>query len=143
MTAPERVPYPEGVRLRSLFLVAGLLLALGMFAASGLPTQVKFHLHTQGALHPWLHLLGFALLAALWSAAVPRPFPRLLGCAALLLFGYGTEVHESHLDGWPVEQRDVLIDAAGVLLGAALAAPRRASLAPAPGSGNPRTLETR
>lgn len=115
------------MRLRPLLLVLGLLLALAMFSLSGLSTETKFHLHFQGALHPWLHLCGFALLAALLSAALRRPALQLLACAALLLFAYGTEAHESHLDGWPVEQKDVLTDAAGILAGIALASRPRSS----------------
>ena len=96
-----------------LAAVAGLLI----FALSAAPGSVKHALHTQGHLHPWLHLLSFALLAyLLLNATRSLPLKALLA-AALYLFGFATEARESHHDGWPIERRDVLTDTAGIVLG--------------------------
>lgn len=104
---------------RWTFLTAVLLL-LAVAALSLLPTQDKFALHTQGRLHPWLHVLAFAVLTFLLLRAVRSPGWRLLVVTGMVAFGYGTEFAEQLLDTWPVEQTDVLLDGAGVLLGAAV-----------------------
>ena len=82
---------------------------------------MKHALHLQGPLHPWLHFLGFAALAALLLSAIRSAGLQVITVAVLLLFGYATEAGESRKDGWPIERRDVRTDAAGVLLGAAVA----------------------
>ncbi|HLI77638.1 MAG TPA: hypothetical protein VKV02_11875 [Acidobacteriaceae bacterium] len=111
---------------RAITILLACALTLSILAVSALPTATKHALHTQGALHPWLHLIGFALLAFLFLS-VTRSIPlRLVFLAALLLFGYGTEARESRKDGWPIEQKDVYTDGLGVLLGATLSfLPRR------------------
>lgn len=104
-----------------LLLILGILLAALIFGTSALPTETKFALHTQGPLHPWLHIGSFALLALLLVSAVRPIALRFALVAGLLLFGYGTELRESRKDGWPVEQRDVQLDTIGTLLGTTLA----------------------
>ncbi len=102
-------------------MVAAMLLALVIFGISALPTQTKHAMHIQGQLHPWLHVLGFALLAFLLLSAARTLSVRLVLFACLLLFGYFTEARESRKDGWPIEQRDVKIDVAGTVLGSVAA----------------------
>lgn len=111
--------------IRPASLVLALLLVLGIFGISALPTETKHALHTQGALHPWLHLCGFGLLAFLLLGATQSNLLRLAFLAALLAFGYGTEARESRKDGWPIEQKDVRTDVTGTLFGAALTLLRR------------------
>ena len=93
------------------------LLLLTITALCLLPTGVKHALHTQGSLHPWLHLIAFASLSFLCVRALPAPGFRLFILLAMVAFGWGTEFAESLRDGWPVETRDVLTDTAAVLLG--------------------------
>jgi hypothetical protein len=108
------------VSSRALLLVLGVLLAVGAYATSTLPTETKHALHTQGALHPWIHVTVFAVLAVLFLKAT-RSLPlKVLLALGLFMFGYATEARESKKDGWPIEQRDVHTDTAGVLLGSAL-----------------------
>lgn len=100
--------------------VLALLLALGIFAISALPTETKHAMHIQGALHPWVHLLSFGLLAGLFMRSTRNLAVRCLLIAALLGFAYLTEARESHKDGWPIEKGDVQTDALGVAGGSVL-----------------------
>lgn len=121
--------YPEAVTSRTRFLLSALLLSVVMALVSALPTGTKHALHTQGFLHPWLHVAGFALLAYLLLGAVRFKSVRLLLVAALVLFAYGTEAGESRADGWPIERKDVEIDLAGIALGSVSALLRSRLLA--------------
>ncbi len=103
---------------RAVSLLAAVLLALLIFAISALPTQTKHALHTQGVLHPWLHVFGFATLAFVLFNSTRSDLTRVLFIVALLAFGYATEANESRKNGWAVETKDVRSDAGGVLLGA-------------------------
>lgn len=103
---------------RSLPLLLALLLVCAIAGTSALPTATKHALHTQGALHPWLHLLGFATLAFLLLSSTRSDKVRVIFVVVLLLFGYATEAFESHRDTWPVEVNDVETDCLGVLIGA-------------------------
>ena len=94
-----------------------MLLAVAIFAVSALSTQTKHALHTQGVLHPWRHLGGFATLTFLLLSGT-RSIPlRGVFLTGVLLLAYGTEARESRKDGWPIEQKDVQTDALGVALG--------------------------
>lgn len=110
--------YPDPVSNRQRTFVLGLLLAVLVFAVSALPTQTKHVLHTQGVLHPWLHLCAFAVLAFLLLSSTRSDLMRVLFIVALLAFGYATEANESRKNGWAVETKDVQNDSIGVLLGA-------------------------
>lgn len=112
--------YAWTVSTRRLAFASGLLLALVMFATSLLSTQTKHALHTQGALHPWLHVLGFAALAALLLSSTRSDPMRVLCILSLLAFGYSTEAVEGRRNGWGVEVKDVRSDSIGVLSGAVL-----------------------
>lgn len=92
-----------------------------MAYTSTLSANHKHALHTQGALHPWLHFFGFAVLAFLLIRATHSQALRVLLFAFLLFFGWGTEAHESGKNGWPIEVKDVHTDAIGVALGFVLA----------------------
>ncbi|MBE7158074.1 MAG: VanZ family protein [Rhodospirillales bacterium] len=106
---------------RLLTFVFGLLVAVAMAYTSTLSTQHKHALHTQGILHPWLHFFGFALLAFLLIRATRSQVLRIVLFAALLFFGWATEEHEGHRNGWPIEWKDVHTDEIGVALGFVLA----------------------
>ena len=97
--------------LTSLILIASL---------SMLPQRYKSDLHTQGALHPWLHLFAFSLVAALLMAAVRTRASRGALFIGLLVFGLGTEVTEQFMTHSKVEMSDVLADSLGVVLGTVL-----------------------
>ena len=111
-------------------LTTALLLALVIGCASVMPPELKQSLHTQGPLHPWLHLLSFAALAFLLLRTTRSLVLRVILAVALYLFGFATEARESHNDGWPIERRDVLTDTAGVVLGSLLTLATRRKLTP-------------
>ncbi len=113
--------YPEGVNKRILALVLGLLLAGVMAYTSTLSAQHKHALHTQGILHPWLHFLGFGVLAFLLTRSTRSQALRILFFALLLFFGWATEEHEGYRNGWAIEWKDVHTDEIGVTLGFVLA----------------------
>ena len=97
-----------------------LLLATGIFVTCTLPTETKHALHTQGSLHPWIHILTFAVLAWLLIGSLRSNTLRVLAVVALLFLGYLTEARESRWNHWPIEVNDLRTDAAGVLLGTVL-----------------------
>lgn len=105
------------MRRRAIPLILALCLTLLIAVTSALPTATKHALHTQGALHPWLHLAGFALLAFLLLSSTRSDLIRVVFVLALLGLGYATEAYESRKDGWPIEAKDVRTDTIGVLVG--------------------------
>lgn len=98
----------------------GPLLALGLAVAVALisgSARAKLTLHTHGSLHPWLHLLAFALLGFAAMLSARRGLPRAALVAGLLLLAWGTEYRQHLLDGWPIERNDVQQDVIGTLCG--------------------------
>ena len=82
-----------------------------------LPPETKFALHTQGVLHPWLHLAAFAVLALLLVLGAPSPKLRVLLSLVVVLFGLGTEIAEHFVNDTPLETSDVFADTVGATLG--------------------------
>lgn len=93
-----------------------LVVLIAVMSASPL---LKNTFHTHGVLHPWLHLLVFALVSASAIFCSERSSTRAVLLACLLVFGWGTEYREHVVNGMPIEQLDVLHDAMGVVLGGA------------------------
>ena len=78
-------------------------------------------MHTNGRYHSWGHLLAFSVVAYL-AARTARSFQeRLLFFAGSLIFGLGIEVAEHFVFKSPLEWKDVVVDAAGVIGGTVLA----------------------
>ncbi len=105
------------VRASKYAALAILLFALIILAISVLPAADKVALHTQGTLHPWLHLAAFALLGSSAQLSARSHRTKLLLLLAIFAFGWSTEFLEHLRDGWPVESSDVLLDGAGAILG--------------------------
>ncbi|MGI4827871.1 MAG: hypothetical protein ACRYFU_06745 [Janthinobacterium lividum] len=110
----------KGGTKRSRFLLLAFALFVTVAATSLLPTQDKHRLHTQGLLHPWLHIGAFCVLTFLLFSGVRSPLARVVIFLAMLAFGWGSEFAEHLNDQWPIESRDVLLDSAGTSLGAIL-----------------------
>lgn len=112
------------MKLKQGYPLIALSLFLAIAVISSLPTQDKFVLHTQGRLHPWLHVLAFGVLTFALVSSVKSSSLRVVIVMLMLTFGWGTEFVEHLRDKWPVETRDVLLDGVGVLLGAVVARAR-------------------
>ncbi len=93
------------------------ILLAAMISIGSTSESVKLALHTHGTLHPWIHLLAFALVGFAAMLCTRRAWLRLLLVVALLLLAWGTEYREHLLDGWPIEAGDVQQDDVGVLIG--------------------------
>lgn len=102
-----------------LFFLASVLF-VGVAAISLLPTDEKYRLHTQGFLHPWLHVGAFSLLTWLFVSSVRSSGARIFVVVAMFAFGWGSEYAEHLNDQWPIESRDVVLDSVGTSLGALL-----------------------
>lgn len=102
--------------VRRAALVVG---AIGVL--SFLSPRTKVLLHTKGRLHSWGHLFAFGIAAfALLSTSRSRQ-TRILLLFATLMFGLLIEVGQHVVYRTPLEISDMLVDALGVLLGAAIA----------------------
>jgi hypothetical protein len=99
------------------FALVAFGLAFGMVMACT-SEPLKATLHSEGPLHPWFHLLSFAVLAFLLMQSFRKPSVAVLVVVCLLALAWGTEFREHLADGWPVEQSDVLLDIAGIGIGA-------------------------
>ena len=97
-----------------------ILAILGVIAASLLPDEDKAALHTQGVLHPWMHLVAFGLVAFLAMASTRSPRGRLILLIGVLVVGWGTEYAEHLMHSSPFEAMDFFADTAGVALGSML-----------------------
>ncbi len=90
-------------------------------ALSLLPLSLKRDLHTTGSLHPWGHLLAFAIATILFyqpKAGLPAKSVRIL---AVILFSVSLEFLQHAIYGNRFELPDVGMDAVGILLGVAIA----------------------
>jgi hypothetical protein len=106
-------------RRQKIVLCLGLTLAFAAFALSLLlPSDVKFRLHTQGALHPWLHLAVFSALGALVMLSTSRTRTRTFFLAGAMLLGLSIEYAEAARFHSKFEFYDVVTDTCGVLIGA-------------------------
>ncbi len=95
-----------------------------------LPLSLKRDLHTTGALHPWGHILAFAITAILFYQPRAGLFGKTLRMLALVLFAVLLEFLQHAIYGNEFELPDVGMDAMGTFLGiviASLAARGRAS----------------
>ena len=81
--------------------------------------HAKVALHTHGRLHPWMHLLAFAVLSLTAVLCSRRTYVRLALLLGVLLLAWGTEYHEHVRNGQPVEQNDLQHDVLGIALGGA------------------------
>ena len=97
-----------------------ILAILGIIAASLLPDQDKAALHTQGLLHPWMHLVAFGVAAFLAMASARSQRVRLGLLVGILVVGWGTEYAEHLMHSSPFEAMDLFADSAGAILGSML-----------------------
>jgi ornithine carbamoyltransferase len=106
-------------RRQKIVLCLGLTLAVVAFVLSLLlPSDVKFRLHTQGALHPWLHLAVFSALGALVMLSTSTTRTRVSFLAGAMFLGLSIEYAEAARFHSAFEPYDVMTDTCGVLLGA-------------------------
>ncbi len=112
-------PLQPRSRRQKIVLCLGLTLAVAAFALSLLlPSDVKFRLHTQGALHPWLHLAIFSMLSAMAMLSSSRTRVRIFFLAGAMLLGLLIEYIEAIRFHSAFEFYDVATDTYGVLIGA-------------------------
>lgn len=78
-------------------------------------------LHSHGMLHPWIHLVLFGMIAWMGARAVRFGAPQVLVLFAVVALGLGTEWVEYWYHSAPLEDLDVVLDAVGAVIGAAVA----------------------
>ena len=88
---------------------------------SFLPLKDKLALHTKGRLHFWGHGMIFGTIAFLVISVGASRKTRLALFAGLLLLGWGIEYMQHVVNYEALERSDVLVDFAGVCIGALLA----------------------
>lgn len=102
---------------RSRILRYGLLAFPVIALASLLPTGVKSALHTQGVVHPWLHLAVFGLVGFMLMLGTQSPKIRIVLFVATISFGWATELLEHFINSSPLESSDIFADTVGAFLG--------------------------
>jgi hypothetical protein len=108
-------------RQRTIFLYLACLAVPAIAILSFLPPWDKAMLHTRGKFHSWGHLLAFAVIAYFVARAARTARGKILLFVFSLIFGVGIEVSEHLMFGAPVEWKDVLVDALGVIAGTLMA----------------------
>ncbi|MDQ6701364.1 MAG: VanZ family protein [Acidobacteriota bacterium] len=111
-----------------------LIWAVLVAVVSLLPQSFKRRLGTAGIFHGWVHGLVFAITAILVCRRNASFLSQLLRSFAVIMFGAVIECLQHAFYGSVFEWLDVMIDAAGVLMGLAFAlwTPIRVSGTPAP-----------
>jgi hypothetical protein len=104
-------------RQRNVFLIFAGIMAPAIAILSFLPSSDKRILHTHGKYHSWGHLLAFSIVAFLLARMASSLRQRMLLFAGSLIFGLGIEVGEHLVFRSPLEWKDVLVDAMGVVGG--------------------------
>jgi hypothetical protein len=77
------------------------------------------NLQTTGAVHIATHFTAFAVLGLLLMLSLETRRVRLLAVLLAIALGYSSELYEHLAFQSPMEYGDVLVDALGVLAGAA------------------------
>jgi hypothetical protein len=119
----DEKPKPAHRRSRekavSIAFASAVILAVAI--VSFLPGNDKYFLHTHGRYHSWGHLLAFSVIG-FGVARIAHSFRgRVLFLFSALLLGLAIEYVEHVAYRNPLEWKDVLVDALGVLCGTLLA----------------------
>jgi len=86
-----------------------------------LPIGDKSALHTRGRFHSLGHFLVFGLVAYVAGRTSRSVQTRIFLFVGVVLFGFGIELAEHLIYQAALEWTDVLVDAAGVLVGTLIA----------------------
>lgn len=106
---------------RTIFLALACVVVPAIAILSFLPNSSKQIFHTRGRFHSWGHLLAFSVIAYLVARSARSLRGRILFFIASVIFGVGIEVGEHLVFKSPLEWKDVLVDAAGVIGGTLIA----------------------
>jgi hypothetical protein len=113
--ALSRTSTPRGQR--TLFVSLACLVVPAVIVLSFLPSNDKHLLHTRGHFHSWGHFAVFCVVSFVVARAARSLQSRVLLFLGSLIFGYGIELAEHLTFHAPLEWKDVLVDAAGVIAG--------------------------
>jgi uncharacterized membrane protein len=108
----------------ALAVVVSMAVAVGSF----LPPADKRRLHSEGRFHSWGHLAVFCVVGFVAARTAHSLWARIAVFSAAIAFGFAIEYGEHCVFGSPLEWKDVLVDALGVIGGTLIAmvvAPRR------------------
>ena len=102
--------------------IAAIVVTLAVAVAAALPEHKRSAINTQGVLHPYIHLVVYALIAWLSAWSTPSIAKRVAFCAAIVVFGCATEYVEASLYHGLLEWTDMVLDAMGAVAGTSLGA---------------------
>ena len=108
-------------RERTAFVVLACVIVAAIAFVSFLPNGDKHLLHTRGRYHSWGHLVAFSVVGYVAARISRSSYARVLIFIGSLVFGLGIEVGEHFVFHNPLEWKDVLVDAFGVVGGTLIA----------------------
>lgn len=106
---------------RNIFLILACLVVPGIALFSFLPSHEKGMLHTRGRFHSWGHLVVFVAISYVVARTSRSLTGRILLFLCSLVLGFTIEAGERLIYKNHMEWKDVLIDAAGAIVGTLLA----------------------
>jgi hypothetical protein len=131
--APPIQPTPgrSARERRNLSIALAAVVVAAVSFVSFLPTADKRVLHSEGRLHYWGHLVVFSVVGYVASRTARSPWGHIVVFLSAVIFGLGIEIGEHLVFRSPLEWKDVLVDAFGVIAGTLLAAATAAKAPPA------------
>jgi len=115
------IPIRNLNRERTFFIAIACIAFPAIVVLSLLPIGDKIALHTRGRFHSLGHFLVFGLVAYVAGRTSRSVQIRIFLFVGVVLFGFGVELAEHILYQAALEWTDVLVDAAGVLVGTLIA----------------------
>jgi hypothetical protein len=118
---PARQRGRKSGRGNALSIAFATAVILAVAIVSFLPGNDKYILHTHGRYHSWGHLLAFSAIG-FGVARISHSFRgRVFFLFSALLLGFAIEYAEHLIFLGPLEWKDIVVDAFGVLCGTLLA----------------------
>ncbi len=121
ISQPESAPARNARKQRNIYTVLACVVFPAVIVISFLPNEDKHLLHTRGRFHSVGHFVVFCVVAYVASRSARSLRARLVVFGASLVLGFGIEVAEHLVFHAPLEWKDVLVDAAGVIGGTLIA----------------------
>jgi hypothetical protein len=115
------IPIRNSDKDRIVFIAIACIAFPAIVVLSMLPIGDKIALHTRGRFHSLGHFVAFGVVAYVAGRTSRSVQIRIMLFVGVLLFGFGVELAEHLTYQAAFEWTDVLIDAAGVLVGTLIA----------------------
>jgi hypothetical protein len=112
---------PLAPRRKNASIALACVVAAAVAIVSFLPQHEKKALHSHGRFHSWGHLIVFSVVGYLAARAANSRRGRVLFFCMAIIFGTAIEIGEHFAFHSPLERKDILVDALGVVAGTLLA----------------------